>query len=281
MGLRSAPAPFVTKTYQLVDDLSTNDVISWSENGTSFIVWKSADFVKDLLPNYFKHNNFSSFVRQLNTYGFRKVVPHRWEFMNENFRRGKKELLSKIRRRKTAKLSSYNTDGKTTGARALLSSNSSEGRGSTSNLSPDWKNPGSVETASMNQSSDLSDENEKLKKDNEILISELAKMKRQCEVLIAFLTEYVKVRPDQISNIMREGSGRPNRDGGCDHEDDGNEKDDEEGRSLKLFGVWLKAREKKRRRQENIGFAGGPQAKEMKTEDFHHAPLVKNGKVCN
>ena len=68
MAQRSAPAPFLTKTYQLVDDPGTDDVISWNETGTTFVVWKTADFAKDLLPNYFKHNNFSSFVRQLNTY---------------------------------------------------------------------------------------------------------------------------------------------------------------------------------------------------------------------
>ena len=68
MTHRSVPAPFLTKTYLLVDDPATNDVISWNETGSTFIVWKTADFARDLLPNSFKHNNFSSFVRQLNTY---------------------------------------------------------------------------------------------------------------------------------------------------------------------------------------------------------------------
>ena len=65
---RSIPTPFLTKTYQLVDDHTIDDVISWNDSGSSFIVWNTTVFARDLLPKYFKHNNFSSFVRQLNTY---------------------------------------------------------------------------------------------------------------------------------------------------------------------------------------------------------------------
>lgn len=65
---RSIPTPFLTKTYQLVDDPVYDELISWNEDGSTFIVWKPAEFARDLLPKYFKHNNFSSFVRQLNTY---------------------------------------------------------------------------------------------------------------------------------------------------------------------------------------------------------------------
>jgi heat shock transcription factor len=65
---RTIPTPFLTKTYQIVDDHTINDVVSWNEDGSSFIVWDPTVFARDLLPKYFKHNNFSSFVRQLNTY---------------------------------------------------------------------------------------------------------------------------------------------------------------------------------------------------------------------
>ena len=65
---RSIPTPFLTKTYQLVDDQAIDDVISWNDDGSAFIVWNPTVFARDLLPKYFKHNNFSSFVRQLNTY---------------------------------------------------------------------------------------------------------------------------------------------------------------------------------------------------------------------
>lgn len=66
------PAPFLSKTYDLLEeqDLENNNikVVSWNGEGNGFVVWCPDEFSEFMLPKYFKHNNFSSFIRQLNTY---------------------------------------------------------------------------------------------------------------------------------------------------------------------------------------------------------------------
>uniref|UniRef100_A0A7N0T9S5 HSF-type DNA-binding domain-containing protein n=1 Tax=Kalanchoe fedtschenkoi TaxID=63787 RepID=A0A7N0T9S5_KALFE len=255
MAVRSAPAPFLTKTFQLIDDPSTNDVVSWNVDGSTFVVWKTAEFAKDLLPKYFKHNNFSSFVRQLNTYGFRKTVPDKWEFANEHFKKGQAELLTEIRRRKA--VVAAQAAGKPTGGSSP--SNSGEDLGSTSTSSPGSKNQACADEIVM-QFSGLSDENEKLKKDNEMLNSELARAKKQCEELVSFIARCMKVGVEEIDGIMKQqgatvsSSSDPKTIVEISDDDDeedeefeneevvGEEEEDDEDKvdSLKLFGVWLK-----------------------------------------
>lgn len=60
--------PFLSKTFDLVNDPILDPIISWGSSGQSFVVWDPIEFGRIVLPRNFKHNNFSSFVRQLNTY---------------------------------------------------------------------------------------------------------------------------------------------------------------------------------------------------------------------
>ncbi|KAL8737415.1 MAG: hypothetical protein Q9181_001694 [Wetmoreana brouardii] len=100
---------FIHKLYNMLEDTSIQNLISWSSNNESFVMSPSAEFSK-VLAQYFKHTNISSFVRQLNMYGFHKVsdVFHTgspdsalWEFKhgNGNFRRGDLAGLREIKRR--------------------------------------------------------------------------------------------------------------------------------------------------------------------------------------
>mmetsp|Transcript_13611 Transcript_13611/g.27200 ORF Transcript_13611/g.27200 Transcript_13611/m.27200 type:complete len:235 (-) Transcript_13611:28-732(-) len=95
-----SPAPFLNKLYELVSDPFTDNLVSWEKNGQCFVVYKPTEFSLMVLPLYFKHNNFSSFIRQLNQYGFSKLHPDEWIFGHHNFKWGQRERLLSINRKK-------------------------------------------------------------------------------------------------------------------------------------------------------------------------------------
>ncbi|GAA98783.1 uncharacterized protein L969DRAFT_95463 [Mixia osmundae IAM 14324] len=111
---------FVEKLYNMVADTSIQSLISWTDAGDAFTVHTPTTFSKEVLPQYYKHNNWQSFVRQLNMYGFHKVnevynaesrsaanPPHStgspldraWMFQHPYFRRDRKDWLGHIKRK--------------------------------------------------------------------------------------------------------------------------------------------------------------------------------------
>ncbi|KAF3181898.1 hypothetical protein TWF788_006361 [Orbilia oligospora] len=100
---------FIHKLYSMLEDAAIQHLISWATSGESFVMSPTGEFSK-VLSQYFKHTNVSSFVRQLNMYGFHKVndVFHSaspdsalWEFKHGggSFKRGDLASLRDIRRR--------------------------------------------------------------------------------------------------------------------------------------------------------------------------------------
>ncbi|KAF2725076.1 hypothetical protein K431DRAFT_300478 [Polychaeton citri CBS 116435] len=100
---------FIHKLYNMLEDQNIQHLISWSNSNESFVMSPSSEFSK-VLAQYFKHTNISSFVRQLNMYGFHKVSDvfqtgspdsPLWEFKHGagNFKRGDLVGLREIKRR--------------------------------------------------------------------------------------------------------------------------------------------------------------------------------------
>ncbi|KAG5634984.1 hypothetical protein H0H81_000135 [Sphagnurus paluster] len=109
---RQAVPAFLQKLHEMVNDPNNHELIRWSDAGDSFYVLDHERFAREVLGRWFKHQNFASFVRQLNMYGFHKI-PHLqqgvlrsdtdmefWNFAHANFHRGQPDLLCLIQRKK-------------------------------------------------------------------------------------------------------------------------------------------------------------------------------------
>ncbi|KAJ6377155.1 hypothetical protein OIU76_026178 [Salix suchowensis] len=80
------PAPFLSKTYDLLEEGGAHGsgddhhphgkkIVSWNADGNGFI-------------------------RQLNTYGFKKTSTKQWEFKHDRFQKGRRHMLFEITRKK-------------------------------------------------------------------------------------------------------------------------------------------------------------------------------------
>ena len=90
---RSESCFFLEKLFNLLEDTENNQIIHWNEDGTKVVISDPIKFTINIIPNHFKHKNYSSFVRQLNLYGFSKegniYNSAEEQFVNENFKKDK------------------------------------------------------------------------------------------------------------------------------------------------------------------------------------------------
>lgn len=96
---------FLRKLWKIVNDPCIDDLVSWSSDGESFVIKNPAEFCYNLLPIYYKHNNMSSFIRQLNMYGFHKISSENGcdkdeiRFFHPFFQQNESRLLQHIKRK--------------------------------------------------------------------------------------------------------------------------------------------------------------------------------------
>lgn len=154
----------------MVGDESTSRLIRWSKTGNSFlgkylnflhygfmynnmfVVEGHEEFAKSVLPRFYKHNTFASFVRQLNMYDFHKV-PHIqqnvivnensdsevWEFNHPNFRKNRPDLLALVTRKRNRDRDDPSSDVDGVNLRSLVKEISAI-RQHQSNITADLKN---------------------------------------------------------------------------------------------------------------------------------------------
>lgn len=127
--------------------------------------------------------------------GFRKIVPDRWEFANEFFRKGERHLLNDIHRRKSLQLIS---GAALPSKRSLSPTNSAEEQDLSSNSSP-LSIPRDANDGALSRS----DESDRLKKENLLLLSELSCLRRLCSDLLLYIQKHVKGSPQDNRHINR------------------------------------------------------------------------------
>jgi heat shock transcription factor 1 len=214
---QTAITAFLAKLWALVNDTSCDDLIAWDPAGGSFHVYDQARFAREILPRYFKHNNFASFIRQLNMYGFRKIstIEHGSlknerddiEFAHPSFIRGHDTLLELIKRRapdnqqkvinqsnKPETLTST-TSPSSSSSTVLVSNNYTDTKPARpvelSHLLDDVRNLQSKQTSLTDKLFHMQDENQALWREMSILKQKHSKQQQIVSKLMEFLLHFL------------------------------------------------------------------------------------------
>ncbi|KAL3931851.1 MAG: hypothetical protein SGBAC_011120 [Bacillariaceae sp.] len=96
--------PFPVKLYRMLMDLAEKgqeDIVSWGPGGASFLVHDHHRLVTEALPAYFNQTKYKSFQRQLNFYGFARILdgPLEGSYSHPMFLRGQEQMCRNISRK--------------------------------------------------------------------------------------------------------------------------------------------------------------------------------------
>ena len=77
-----------------------SSIISWRNDGKSFAIYDQSIFENELIPFYFQTKRWKSFQKQLNVYGFKKLLGHRRVYYHQYFVENQPSLMNSIKREK-------------------------------------------------------------------------------------------------------------------------------------------------------------------------------------
>jgi HSF-type DNA-binding len=92
---------FPAKMHAILSRKDLVDIISWMPHGRSWRVHKPREFEARVIPAYFEHVKFSSFVRQANGWGFSRITADsrdRNSYYHPKFLRGLPHLCKSVKR---------------------------------------------------------------------------------------------------------------------------------------------------------------------------------------
>jgi hypothetical protein len=91
---------FPAKMHSILSRPDLADVVAWMPHGRSWRVLKPREFEIRVIPTYFEHAKFSSFIRQANGWGFRRITQgrDRNSYYHELFLRGLPHLCKQMKR---------------------------------------------------------------------------------------------------------------------------------------------------------------------------------------
>ena len=95
--------PFPEKLHRMLTDVEVEgktDIVSFFSHGRAFVVHDMERFVAEIIPRFFKQNKWNSFARQLNLYGFQRLLtgPDVGGYYHELFLKGRPNLVVHMRR---------------------------------------------------------------------------------------------------------------------------------------------------------------------------------------
>jgi len=104
---------FIRKAFAMINECDPN-IACWTNEGDKFVVKNKEVFAAQVIPQYYDHNNYSSFTRQLNFYGFTReqsmtikvtdlnsLAVGQETFYHQHFQRDRPDLLKNLQRRST------------------------------------------------------------------------------------------------------------------------------------------------------------------------------------